>query len=206
MEPIGIRILYQPRYLPNHFGLDECVLRLCHAATAHRIYLALANGHKAKGWGYVSFRSGIIVGLPTCALILWKLILSSACFSSIMRLITSVEVIHSQDLTYRLNEEYLWTYVSPPSTYQSKTLTHQISSVAEIASGLLCGCLPILPQFFRHFILKVTSRYKTKGRTSKTSAASISGKPLASSDGLDTHPPLPQGNYLELDEQDKVGV
>ncbi len=126
---------------------------------------------------------------------------SSACFSSIMRLVTSIEVIHNRDLTYRLNEEYFWTCVLSCSLLARLLITYR---VAEIASGLLCGCLPVLPQFFRHFIPKIASKYRSKGRTTRTSAVSSSGKPLASNDGRDIHPSLPEGTYIELREQDNV--
>lgn len=33
------------------------------------------------------------------------------------------------------------------------------NSDAEIASGIICGCMPVLPQFFRHFLPKLKSTF-----------------------------------------------
>lgn len=63
LEFVGTRTLYQPRCLSNNFRLNKCIFRLRHAAVAHRIYFAFADGHKAKAWDYRSLCSQSIVSL-----------------------------------------------------------------------------------------------------------------------------------------------
>lgn len=38
-------------------------------------------------------------------------------------------------------------------------MTNTNNSDAEIASGIICGCMPVLPQFFRNFLPKLTSTF-----------------------------------------------
>lgn len=66
---VGTRTLYQPRCSSNCFRLDECIFRLRHAAVAYRIYLAFADGYKAKDWDYCSICSRDIVSIPLCGAI-----------------------------------------------------------------------------------------------------------------------------------------
>ncbi|CAD6591223.1 MAG: hypothetical protein ASARMPREDX12_005038 [Alectoria sarmentosa] len=61
------------------------------------------------------------------------------CISSIMHLVTSVASARSPDKTYYLFPVALWT-------------------IAEIASGIVCGCLITMPHFFRHFAPKIVSK------------------------------------------------
>ncbi|KAL8640552.1 MAG: hypothetical protein Q9228_002537 [Teloschistes exilis] len=53
-----------------------------------------------------------------------------ACVSSIMRFIAGIALLGTNDLTYTLVELYLWT-------------------VAELSSGIICGCFPTVPLFIR---------------------------------------------------------
>lgn len=61
---------------------------------------------------------------------------------------------------------------------------------AEMASGIICGCMPVLPQFFRHFMPKIKSRFSTDNR-SKTESASRG--PLFAA-----NPVVPWGEYDEF--------
>lgn len=56
----------------------------------------------------------------------------SACASSALRLHATVRLFHTTDIAYYGDIMALWTGV-------------------EIAAGLLAVCLPVSPQFFRHF-------------------------------------------------------
>ncbi|CAF9914643.1 hypothetical protein IMSHALPRED_001968 [Imshaugia aleurites] len=56
-----------------------------------------------------------------------------------MHLVTSVASARSDDKTYYLFPVALWT-------------------IAEIASGIVCGCLITMPHFFRHFAPKIASK------------------------------------------------
>ena len=46
-----------------------------------------------------------------------------------------------------------------PRTILSLILHTTPNSDAEIASGIICGCMPVLPQFFRHFLPKLKSTF-----------------------------------------------
>lgn len=41
-----------------------------------------------------------------------------------------------------------------------------MNRVAEIAAGIVCGCMPVLPQFIRHFKTRVVSYYTSIRRAS----------------------------------------
>lgn len=57
-------------------------------------------------------------------------VLDSACVSSIIRLYYSIQLKNTGDVTYTVVIMGFWTY-------------------AEIASCILCGCLPVMPKFFQ---------------------------------------------------------
>ncbi|KAL8952410.1 MAG: hypothetical protein Q9222_001687 [Ikaeria aurantiellina] len=61
-----------------------------------------------------------------------------ACIASIMRLVTSVPLISTQDMTYALSKPFLW-------------------ALAEVTSGMLCICFPVLPKLFRRLAGRVSS-------------------------------------------------
>ncbi|KAL8857491.1 MAG: hypothetical protein Q9178_005985 [Gyalolechia marmorata] len=65
-----------------------------------------------------------------------------ACISSIMRMVNNVQYAQTQDYTFRLTAVALWT-------------------LGEIASGMVCSCLPVVPAFFRHYMPKVTSSFRS---------------------------------------------
>lgn len=49
-----------------------------------------------------------------------------------------------------------------------------MSRLGEISGGIICGCMPALPQFFRHFVPKITTALGASGRrkAAKYSASS----------------------------------
>ena len=79
--------------------------------------------------------------------------------------------------------------------------------MGEIASGLLCGCLPVLPQLYRHTAPKLSSTFNTltrhaRGRstTDKSSEASAFRRhPTSRYRPRDPH--FISGSYTELDER-----
>lgn len=103
---------------------------------------------------------------------------ASACISSIMRIVTSVQVTRTKDITWGILPEGLW-------------------ALGEISSGIIAGCLPTLSQFFHHFMPRIASRLSS-GRTGKLSA----GSPSKQSVGVRMRSPHAQGseNYMELNE------
>ena len=91
-----------------------------------------------------------------------------------MRLVTSIEAIRSKDNTWDLVRTYLWTYVEyfllrNPITSILLTPSRALS-VAEITSGVVCGSLPILPQFMRTFVPKLTSIFASSSNRKGTSS------------------------------------
>ncbi|MCJ1348382.1 hypothetical protein MMC31_006613, partial [Peltigera leucophlebia] len=118
-----------------------------------------------------------------------------ACVSSIMRLVTSVEAIRSKDNTWDLVRTYLWT-------------------VAEITSGVVCGSLPILPQFMRAFVPKLTSIFASNSNRKGTSSqntpsnriyhAESRNTPKRAGSGAwhDLRDMNPKAPYVEFDRSD----
>ncbi|MCJ1239872.1 hypothetical protein MMC14_007870 [Varicellaria rhodocarpa] len=56
-----------------------------------------------------------------------------ACIASVARMAYSVKTVGQSDMTWKFDPVVLWT-------------------MAEISIGIICGCLPVLPQFIRHYI------------------------------------------------------
>ncbi|KAL9122378.1 MAG: hypothetical protein Q9187_001062 [Circinaria calcarea] len=76
-------------------------------------------------------------------------------------------------------------------------------TVAELTAGIVCGCMPVLPQFFRQSIPKASAclrGYWTRTLHSPVST-NRSHKTLAAKPSWETHNPV--GDYLKLDERHK---
>lgn len=89
---------------------------------------------------------------------------------------------------------------------------------AEITAGIICGCMPVLPAFYRH-IVQVKSRFSSGRRTKdyRTSQNYRKSKELSPSKGgpsmsnsrsivapwedVDVDTRILQGSYLELDDK-----
>ncbi|KAL8730733.1 MAG: hypothetical protein Q9181_004571 [Wetmoreana brouardii] len=85
-----------------------------------------------------------------------------ACASSILRLYESVRYCQTKDQSWHLLRLGLWT-------------------TAELCSGLVIGCLPVMPKFYRHFAhaisTKLTSyRTPTSGGTNRVLIGSSSSR------------------------------
>jgi large subunit ribosomal protein L36e len=126
------------------------------------------------------------------------------CFTSVMRTPPSFNVIGAKDLTWELIPLAFW-------------------ADAEITAGIICGCMPVLPAFYRHIVPHAKaclgSRSRTKDyrasrtyRKSKELSLSHSGPSVAKPRNRNVVAPwedayvdsrILQGSYLELD--DKVG-
>lgn len=78
-----------------------------------------------------------------------QLIRFSVCITSIVRLYYAIQTFRTGDLTYNFVVLGLWTHV-------------------EITFGIFCGCLPVLPRFFKalqpkiQFLLKASFQIQTK--------------------------------------------
>ncbi|KAL9608797.1 MAG: hypothetical protein Q9167_006384 [Letrouitia subvulpina] len=110
-----------------------------------------------------------------------------ACVSSILRLAYSIKFTGTQDLTYHM-------------------VPLAVTTVAEIASGIMSGCLPYVPHFFRHAVPKFTSilaSYRSKGKTGDsdttlTANSKDSSKPHLTVGPLETNPL--KSTYVVLEE------
>lgn len=70
-----------------------------------------------------------------------------------MRLIITVQNFNVEDLTYAWFGEFLWTWVHSPDLKYAILIS---ARSAEITSGIICSCFPVLPSFFRHLYGKAT--------------------------------------------------
>lgn len=96
----------------------------------------------------------------------------SACLTSILRTEASFRIVGKHDQTYELIPLAFWSSV-PPISSSITSVADLFVRDAEMASGIICGCMPVVPQFFRHFVPKIKSHFSTDNR-SKTESASRS--------------------------------
>lgn len=130
----------------------------------------------------------------------------SACVSSIMRLYERIRVVHSLDGTFDMLNLSLWAYVISFVTSPRFFANWNRPRVAEIASGIICGCLPVAPKFFRHceFIIKtrlLTYFQRRSPRRTLDSPLNVPNlkKPLGSwHNAPNLH--LHRDNYVELSD------
>ena len=76
--------------------------------------------------------------------------------------------MHSKDLTYDLLGIYLWRYVTNQYRQTITFMAEAVCSIAEIASGIICCCLPVIPQFlhgFKSSVLPIRNPYARKSFT-----------------------------------------
>ncbi|MCJ1471167.1 hypothetical protein MMC07_009815, partial [Pseudocyphellaria aurata] len=116
-----------------------------------------------------------------------------ACVASIMRLILSVKFVTPSRLT-------------PDVTYDLVPLL--LLSDAEVAIGIICGCMPVTPRFLRHFfpIIKarlLSSRDDDKGNgflpMAAVAAAKVKGRPVRDGGFMEL------GGSGEEEEERKIG-
>ncbi|KAL9614485.1 MAG: hypothetical protein Q9167_001013 [Letrouitia subvulpina] len=100
-----------------------------------------------------------------------------ACIASIMRLVVSVRLIHAEDLTFTLSKAYLW-------------------ALAEVTSGILCICFPVLPKLVQYLTHRVTSIKKSASSTWREGQSQTVGSRKMSSARR-------QNSYVELDHREQ---
>lgn len=139
----------------------------------------------------------------------------SACVSSVMRLVESIKTAHSLDVTFDQQGLGLWSYVlcafvSYPHLFANKNPTRRY---AEVASGIICGCLPVAPKFFRHSKLVLNTRlgsyFQSRSPGSTCSASSDAAnlkKPLGLLHDNAHHPHSRKDNYIELNNAPGVST
>lgn len=83
------------------------------------------------------------------------------------------------------------------------TRSSNLDSVAEVASGILCACLPVLPRFLQHFrqskknIGAISYRHTTRAVAHPPSASALfSSARLREGELAHEYPTIPQGVVL----------
>ena len=132
-------------------------------------------------------------------------IIISASAASAVRMAKSIEGGGNPDATYHLFQVQLWTFVNSSSLHCLDKLTDGYAREVEITTGLICGCLPILPALFRHMNPRIQSKISSTagsnlpklGKRSFLSSrhSNCNSKYLGPDD-----PRLLYAEYLELEE------
>jgi len=112
-----------------------------------------------------------------------------ACVCSIMRIVFSSDKKFGY---YQTNLMRLIHYFLILSTLWNILLTAP-SSHGEIASGIISGCMPVLPLFYHHVVPKLTTILSADSRNSKP--ASHTSDPAH---GALNHVGMMSGGYVEL--------
>ena len=178
-----------------HFGLLDL-------DPANRKDMAASDVKEKEIRGICCFCNGSLVRLPSFAFNGYTLISDSACVSSILRLVNNVKFSRTEDVTFQLTPVALWTYV-PFQPTLSQTLLKLPLRMAEVTSGILCGCLPVLPQLFHHYIPKIRKTLTASLRSKSQTRSNDSHRPKAPQ--VNTwNQALVKGNYIELDEHSRL--
>lgn len=75
-----------------------------------------------------------------------------------------------------------------------------ITRLGEISSGIICGCMPTLPQFCRHFIPIIKTKLSSRD-SSQSSSDAYSKQSGPNKESAYGSARKPSNNYHELDEQ-----
>ncbi|KAF1961194.1 hypothetical protein CC80DRAFT_543552 [Byssothecium circinans] len=133
---------------------DKIVAYTIHAACSVPSDFAILVIPIVKIWGLQFVTGGrkvALTGIFAAGLL--------ACVCSIMRLYYTTRLFNNQDYTYAMATVSMW-------------------SVAEIASGMTCACLPSIPPLIKHFAPKVKGLYgtlTTKRQTAPDSFVKLEG-------------------------------
>lgn len=103
-----------------------------------------------------------------------------ACVTSVLRLIYSIEIFHANDSsTVYLNEFRIGLCRYKKTILDlEKSRGWQPSSSAEIAVGIIVGCLPALPRFFRHLCPQRTTPGSIQNSSGRPSWQTFFRKPI----------------------------
>ena len=71
----------------------------------------------------------------------------SACISSVLRTYYTWKIVTSPDITYHMVQMGLWTY-------------------AELATGVIVSCLPVIPKFFQYMGPRITAKIFNQAKLS----------------------------------------
>lgn len=78
----------------------------------------------------------------------------------------SFKLAREKDVTYVMVSVSLWSSV-PSSIPMKVQINFFFPSDAEIAGGIICGCMPVMPQFVRHLTPKLKSVFGTNSLDQK---------------------------------------
>lgn len=106
------------------------------------------------------------------------LISVSACITSILRSVSTFRIVGKHDLTYELIPLAFWSSVFAPQTPDIITANVRLRD-AEIASGIICGCMPVMPQLVRHLAPIIKSQFSTYISSSRKGGSAASKPPPA---------------------------
>ena len=123
----------------------------------------------------------------------------SACVTSILRTYYTWKVVKEPDISYNIIVMGLWT-------------------LAEIATGLIISCLPVLPRFLRHAGPKVYRAFSVGSKSSSSSGSASAERKLTSPtfgprqmasrpktlNDPRSHQAHVKGDYTELEEYNVV--
>ncbi|MCJ1466335.1 hypothetical protein MMC07_004954 [Pseudocyphellaria aurata] len=95
---------------------------------------------------------------------------SVACVASVVRISIAIKRYSLKDFTYSIGSQTAWAYVPVLPWLASPNCLHtSIFSIpglpfnpfryGEVSVGILCGCMPVAPQFFRHLVPEFTQRF-----------------------------------------------
>lgn len=155
------------------FCIDQCRLWYCNVRDTSFLYIFLAHATKTenRSLNRICYRYFVceiaVLGLSTST----SLTLHSACLTSILRTEASFRIVGKHDQTYELIPLAFWSSVLLPCQASSITVADFVSRDAEMASGIICGCMPVVPQFFRHFLPKIKSHFSSSNRSKAESAS-----------------------------------
>ena len=74
----------------------------------------------------------------------------SACITSILRTYYTWKIVQSPDISYNMVPMGMWTY-------------------AELSTGIVISCLPVIPRFFQHIGPKLSSAFTLRSKYTKDS-------------------------------------
>lgn len=77
--------------------------------------------------------------------------------------------------------------------------------VGEVTSAIVCGCLPLMPQLFRHHVPKIRKTLSAALRNKRKRRSEGPQRPEGARDDI-LNQALVKGSYVELDEHSQSGT
>lgn len=106
-----------------------------------------------------------------------------ACVCSFIRLIDIIKLGASTDQTFAFTLINLWGYSRPLLPISQKYETNNQTSVAEVGTGLVCACFPVLPAFWKYLRNQHPSQLQSSGRGDSSYGRGTVGRSRTQSNG-----------------------